>query len=116
MGRPGHPSGVLTSQKKPAGQLDLIERAFYGQEVELVGRWWNGQLSRGTRRDIWLREGQVWRVEARQGDGHSQIWTHDYPTEDDARAAIEAMIERSGGTSEWTQLATEPDPNRPATG
>jgi hypothetical protein len=63
--------------------------------IELHGRWWNGELSRNTRRDIWLKRDHVWRVEARQGDGHTHAWTHDYPTEEDARAAIAAMIERN---------------------
>jgi hypothetical protein len=87
--------------------------------VELIGRWWNGQLSRNTRRDIWLKQDLVWRVEAREGDGHAKVWTHEYPTEDDARAAIAAMIERSGGPAEWQEFATDPDPTRsngPATG
>jgi hypothetical protein len=76
--------------------------------MELVGRWWNGELGRAARRDIWLKRERVWRVEARQGDGHSHVWSHDYPTEDDARAAVEAMIERTGGDSGWTQLAVDP--------
>jgi hypothetical protein len=87
--------------------------------MELYGRWWNGELSRNTRRDIWLKRDHVWRVEARQGDGHAHVWTYDYPTEDDARAAIAAMIERIGGSDTWEEFATEPDPprsNGPATG
>jgi hypothetical protein len=87
--------------------------------MELEGRWWNGQLGRNARRDIWLKRGQVWRVEAREGDGHAHVWGHDYPTEDEARAAVDAMIERTGGSDEWQEFATDPDParsNGPATG
>jgi hypothetical protein len=75
--------------------------------VDLVGRWWNGQLSRATRRDIWLKHERVWRVEARQGDGHARVWTHDYASEREARSAIGAMIERTGGRSEWRKLAVD---------
>jgi hypothetical protein len=80
--------------------------------MELLGRWWNGELSRNTRRDIWLKCHHVWRVEAREGDAHAHVWTHDYATEDDARAAIAAMIERTGGSDEWQEFATDPDPAR----
>jgi hypothetical protein len=87
--------------------------------MELRGRWWNGELSRNTRRGIWLKRDHVWRVDARQGNGHAHVWTHDYPNEDDARAAIAAMIERTGGSDRWEEFATEPDQprsNGPATG
>jgi hypothetical protein len=87
--------------------------------MELQGRWWNGELRRNTRGEIWLKRDDVWRVEARQGDGHAHFWTHDYPTEGDARAAIAAMIERAGGAEEWQEFATDPDParsNGPSTG
>jgi hypothetical protein len=100
-------------------QLDPIERPFYCRAMTLIGRWWNGQLSRNTRRDIWLQRDHVWRVKAREGDGHANVWTQDYPTEEDARAAIAAMIERTGGSDEWQEFATDPDPTRsngPATG
>jgi hypothetical protein len=87
--------------------------------MELRGRWWHGELSRASRRDIWLKHDHVWRVEAREGDGHARVWTHDYPTEDDARAAIAAMIERTSGDQDWQEFATGSDPTRsngPATG
>jgi hypothetical protein len=67
--------------------------------MELRGRWWHGHLSRAARRDIWLKRDHVWRVEARAGDGHAHIWAHDYPTEDDAGAAIAAIVERTGGSA-----------------
>ena len=64
-----------------------------------------------ARRDIWLKRDTIWRVEARQGDGDSDLWTHDYPTEAEARAAIAAMIDRTGGASEWTQITpSSPSP------
>jgi hypothetical protein len=93
--------------------LDQIERAFYRGGVDLIGRWWNGQLGRAARRDIWLRHEHVWRVEARQGDGHAHVWTHDYASEREARAAIAAMIERTGGRNEWRKLATDAGPKGP---
>jgi hypothetical protein len=93
--------------------LDQVERAFYRGGVDLIGRWWNGQLGRAARRDIWLRHEHVWRVEARQGDGHAHVWTHDYASEREARAAIAAMIERTGGRNEWRKLATDAGPKGP---
>jgi hypothetical protein len=85
--------------------------------VEVINRWWNKRWGRLARRDIWLKRDTTWRVEARQGDGHSHVWTHDYPSEADARAAIAAMIERTGGDSEWTQFTPSPPrSNGPATG
>jgi hypothetical protein len=80
--------------------------------MELRGRWWNGQLSRNTRRDIWLRRNTSGASRPGKADGHAYVWTHDYPTEDDARAVIAAMIERAGGPSEWEEFATDPDPSR----
>jgi hypothetical protein len=63
-----------------------------------------------ARRDIWLKHDQVWRVDARHGDGDgdSRVWTHDYRTETEARAAVTAMMDRTGGPSEWTDLTDLP--------
>src|SRR5262245_7776770 len=72
--------------------------------MELRARWWNGRWGRLARRDIWLKHDQVWRVEARKGDGDAKIWSHDYPTEHEARAAIAAMMKRTGGPGEWQDL------------
>src|SRR5262249_32057384 len=47
-----------------------------------------------ARQDIWLKVDQTWRVEARRGDGDSKIWSHDFPTESEALAAIAAMMDR----------------------
>ena len=78
--------------------------------MDLVERWWNGRWGRLARRDVWLKKDISWRVEARQGDGDAQIWSHDYPTEADARAALKAMIERTGGAGEWRRLTTNAGP------
>ena len=59
----------------------------------------NGRVhswGRLARRDIWLKLDVTWRVEARQGDGDAKIWSRDYPTEAEARAAIAAMINWNG--------------------
>jgi hypothetical protein len=61
-------------------------------------------LGRLARRDIWLKHEHLWRVEARTGDGDAEVWTHDYPTETDARAVIRAMIDRNGGPTEWRDI------------
>jgi hypothetical protein len=90
--------------------LTGVERTFYGVSVELRGRWWNGRWGKLARRDIWLKLDQTWRVEARQGDGDSKVWTHQYRTEADALAAIAAMMERTGGPDEWRLLSDPPNP------
>ena len=72
--------------------------------MELLGHWWNRRWGRLARRDIWLKSDIAWRVEARQGDGDSKIWSHEYATEADARAAINEMIDRTGGPGEWRVL------------
>jgi hypothetical protein len=41
--------------------------------VDLIERWWNGRWGRLARRDIWLKRSTTWRLEARQGDGDSDI-------------------------------------------
>jgi hypothetical protein len=46
----------------------------------------------------------TWRVEARKGDGDAGVWSRDYSSEEDARAAIAAMMERTGGPGEWQDL------------
>jgi hypothetical protein len=84
--------------------------------VELRGRWWNGRWGRLARRDIWLKLDVTWRVEARKGDGDSGVWSHDYSSEEDARAAIAAMMDRTGGPGEWQDLTNvgrgKPDRDR----
>jgi hypothetical protein len=80
--------------------------------MALLGRSWNGRYGRLARRDIWLHREQTWRVEARQGDGDSAVWSHDYPTEAEARDAISGMINRTGGRNEWKQLPSEPAKRR----
>ena len=77
-------------------------------------RWWNESRGRLARREIWLQRDQTWRVEARQGDGDSRVWSHDYPTEARARAADTDMINRAGGSSEWRELTTQWLPPWPA--
>jgi hypothetical protein len=72
--------------------------------VELRGRWWNGRWGRLARRDIWLKLDVTWRVEARKGDGDAGVWSRDYSSEEDARAAIAAMMKRTGGPEEWQDL------------
>jgi hypothetical protein len=87
--------------------------------VQQVGRWWNGRWGRLARRDIWLKQKHVWRVEARTGDGDAHVWTHGYPTEAEARTVIRAMIDRNGGPGEWRDLhkLTTTAPKKPkATG
>jgi hypothetical protein len=78
--------------------------------MKLLGRWWNGRWGRLTRRDIWLKLDQTWRVEARTGDGDAKVWSHDYATEADALAAIVAMMDRTGGREEWRLLSDPPNP------
>jgi hypothetical protein len=86
--------------------LTTFEREFHSLVVVLVGRWWNGRWGRLARRDIWLKHDRTWRVEARQGDGDSRLWSRDYPTEAEARNAIAAMIDRTGGQGQWRELTT----------
>jgi hypothetical protein len=75
--------------------------------VELRGRWWNGRYGRLARRDIWLyTDGTTWRVEARNGDGDSAKWHHDYVDGTEARAVVAAMIDRTGGPTEWRDLCS----------
>lgn len=79
--------------------------------MDLVGRWWNQSWSQIARRDLWLKtDGKTWVVEAR--DGRKPIWSHEYPSEREARAQITAMIERSG--DRWKDIidAYEPNPLR----
>jgi hypothetical protein len=59
-----------------------------------------------ARRDIWLlTNGIIWRVQARTGDADSRKWQHDYISEDDARAVIAGMMDRTGGSAEWRTLS-----------
>jgi hypothetical protein len=82
--------------------------------VELRGRWWNGRWGKLARRDIWLKLDVTWRVEARKGDGDSGVWSHEYNSEEDARAAIAGMMDRTGGPGEWQDLTKVPDRRGPA--
>jgi hypothetical protein len=73
--------------------------------MEPRGRWWNGRFGKLARRDIWLlTDGAVWRVEARTGDADSRKWRHDYVAEQEARAVVAAMIDRTGGPAQWRDL------------
>jgi hypothetical protein len=81
-----------------------LERAFYREGHGAARPWWNGKWGQLARRDIWLKRDQVWRVEARQGDGDSRVWSHEYPTEAEARAAVAEVMDRTGGPGEWKDL------------
>ncbi len=70
--------------------------------METVGRWWNGTWGRLSRRDVYLRTGPVWEVEARQGgvDGSSRTWRFD--SEAEARAFVERCLV---GPGTWRELS-----------
>lgn len=82
--------------------------------MDLVQRLWNGRWGKLARRDIWLyTDGARWFLRARQGDGDSKVWTHDYTTEDEARTVVEGMIARTGGTGEWRDITDAFGPTTP---
>jgi hypothetical protein len=69
--------------------------------METVGKWWNGTWGRLARRDVFLRVGTLWEVEAREGgaDGRSRIWR--FLSEEEARAFAERCMTRPG---KWRDL------------
>jgi hypothetical protein len=75
--------------------------------VELVGRWWNGARDGPGRRDIWLhRDGQGWRVRARDGGaaGRDLSWPA-FHEEWVARAWIDRLIAASPeGRDGWKDV------------
>ena len=75
--------------------------------VELVERWWNKRWGRLARRDIWLeRDGDQYRVRAREGgsDGSENAW--EYACEPDARAMVRQLIDSGGGIEQWNDLTS----------
>jgi hypothetical protein len=75
------------------------------ERVQLVQRWWNGRFGRLARRDVWLEQGTVWRVRARQGDGDSptKAWTFT------DRAEADVMVQRlltAQATDEWRDITS----------
>jgi hypothetical protein len=70
--------------------------------VEQVSRWWNGNFGRLGRRDVYLRRGTLWEVEAREGgaEGRSKVFRFD--TEDEAMDFLNRCLE---GPGDWRQLS-----------
>jgi hypothetical protein len=60
--------------------------------VELVQRWWNGRFGRLARRDVWLEQGTVWRVRARQGDGDSPMKTWTFTNRAEADVLVQRLV------------------------
>jgi hypothetical protein len=81
--------------------------------VETLAHWWNKRWGRIARRDIWLRRETIWRVEARQGDGDARVWSRVYPTEREARLAVRAMMDRTGGPDQWRDMVPLTDTRPP---
>lgn len=70
--------------------------------MEQVARWWNGNYGRLGRRDVYLRRGTLWEVEAREGgaEGRSKVFRFD--TEDEAMGFLKRCLE---GPGNWRQLS-----------
>src|SRR5688500_7408447 len=93
------PSGPenLRQARANLGQRDDHRTGVrYGRRMEPVGKWWNGTWGRLARRDVFLRVGTLWEVEAREGgaDGRSRIWR--FLSEEEARAFAERCMTRPG--------------------
>lgn len=76
-----------------------------GARETLVGRWWNGRWGRLARRDIWLHETTVWRVQRRRGDGDSdQVKEWQFTSERAAREFVDRLIDTGGDG--WRDITT----------
>lgn len=71
--------------------------------MQLVQRWWNGRFGRLARRDVWLEQGTVWRVRARQGDGDSPMKTWTFTERSEAEALVQRLLTVKPG-DEWRDL------------
>ena len=69
--------------------------------MEQVARWWNGSYGRLSRRDVFLRRGTVWEVEAREGgaEGRSRVFRFDSEQE-----AVAFAQRCRGGPGRWREL------------
>ena len=75
-----------------------------GYDYRLVERWWNGVWGRLSQKRIWLwTNGEIWRVEARKGDGDADVWGKDFVSELEARLLVREMRERNP-RDEWKEL------------
>jgi len=83
--------------------------------METVGKWWNGTWGRLARRDVFLRVGTLWEVEAREGgaDGRSRVWR--FTSEEEARAFAQRCMTAPGRWRDLQQLDPFDDPG-PAEG
>ncbi len=70
--------------------------------MEQVAWWWSGSYGRLSRRDVLLRRGAVWEVEAREGGAEGQSKIFRFDSEDEATR----FAERCGtGPGRWRELA-----------
>jgi hypothetical protein len=75
--------------------------------MELVGRWWNGNWGRASRRDLWLfKDGAQWRVRARDGgDGGKELSWPRFYREHEARAWIQRLKKTTPGpANQWKDI------------
>jgi hypothetical protein len=72
--------------------------------VDTVAHWWNGTWGRLARQDVYLRSGQLWQVELREGgaEGRTKLFTFD--NEAEARAQVDRALKAVD--TPWRELAT----------
>ena len=60
-----------------------------------------------ARKDLWLwRDGPLWTVGARHGDGDGGVWRKSFDRESVARALVDRIMERNGGRKVWLDMTS----------
>ena len=78
-----------------------------------MARWWNGNYGRLGRRDVYVRRGTLWEVEAREGGAEGRSKTFRFDSEDEAMAFVKRCLE---GPGDWRQLSVSTSIPAPAAG
>jgi hypothetical protein len=71
--------------------------------MDVVAHWWNGTWGRMARRDVYLRTGQVWQVELREGGAEGRVMVRVFDSEADARAFVDRALAAESG---WRELSS----------